>query len=159
MGDQEESEVVEGVRDHGKVVDGAGYDGKCPRRARNMHVVETNAQRQDNWLGGHLGDREESEGAEDGLVRASVVDSAGHDGIGPTSEGNQRFVEINAQCRENRPGGHSGEQVESGVIKADRKRRNDGIGVVYDGNRRREDGAASSARRESKRLKTKLLAE
>ena len=52
---------------------------------------------------------------------------------------------MNAQCQANQPGGHLSEGAESGVIKGDRKRQNNGIGIVYDGNRCSEDGTTSSA--------------
>ena len=43
MGKLERSRGVEGVRDRGKVVDGAEHDGMCPRSRGNEREVETNA--------------------------------------------------------------------------------------------------------------------
>ena len=130
-----------------------------PEGVRDEHVDGTNAPCRHRDPGERLDLQMESRGVEVDQDRRKVVDSAGHDGIRPRSKGNERVVETNALCRDNRPGGHSGERVESGEVGGKRERQCDGNGVGYDGRRCRKDGATSSARRESKRLKTRLLAE
>ena len=89
---------------------------------------------------------------------AKVVDSAEYDGIGPSNDGNKRRVETNALCREVEPGGHLGEPEASRGVEGDWRRRNDGKGVGHDGKGCRMDGATSSARRDSKQVKTDPLA-
>ena len=54
-------EVNLGRRD---VVDDIKCDGICPRSKENKHVIEMNAQRQDQGLGGAEGDRVELRGVE-----------------------------------------------------------------------------------------------
>ena len=68
-GEQEESEVIEGVRDHETVANHAGYNRKHPRSDGSTRVVETNAQRRENRPRGHLGERDWShENDGDGAV-------------------------------------------------------------------------------------------
>ena len=129
-----------------------------PTDRGNQRGGDTSAQCRARGSGGDGGDQVKSRGTEVDWGRRNVGKGAEHDRVRTRTDGNERVVETNAQRRVNRPGGHSSEGTESGVVKGDRKRRNDGIGVVCDGNRCSEDGATSSARRESKRLKTKMLA-
>ena len=118
-----------------------------------------NALHQDTGPGGRLGEQEASRVVEGNPDHAKVVSHTKYDGGHTRTEENECIIKMNMQHQENQPGGHSSKQVEPGVVKGDLKRRNDGIGVAHDGNRCREDGAMSSAHRESKQLKTRLLAE
>ena len=105
MGEPEASRGVEGVRDHGTVVDGAEHDRTCPRADRSERIIETNAP-----------------------------------------------------CRRNRPGDHIGDREASRDVEGDWSRKIDVDGVGYNGRRDGKDGATSSARCDSKRVETRLLA-
>jgi hypothetical protein len=130
-----------------------------PRNVRNERADEMDAPDRDRSPGGHRGEQESLRGVEGVQGRGTVIERAGYDWIRTRSKDNECVVETNALRRDTRPGGHPGEQVGSADIQDNRERRDDGIGVGYDGNGCRMDGATSSARRESKRLKTRLLAE
>ena len=75
----------------------------------------------------------------------NIGKGAEHDRVRTRTDGNERIVKMNVQHQVNQPGGHLSEGAESGVVKGDWEHRNDGIGVVYDGNRFSEDGTTSSA--------------
>ena len=126
---------------------------------RNERADETDAPRRDWPPGGHLGDREESEGVEGKPDRAKVLEGAGYDGIRHRTEGNERGIDTNALRRVRGPGGHSGEEVESGEVGGERERQSDGDGVGCDGRRCRMDRATSGTRRDSIRVETQPLAE
>jgi hypothetical protein len=113
----------------------------------------------DRSPGGHRGEQESLRGVEGVQDRGTVIERAGYDWIRTRIVENERVGDTSALRRETRPGGHPGEQVGSAGVQDNRERRDDGIGVGYDGNRCRMDGATSSARRESKRLETRMLAE
>jgi hypothetical protein len=129
-----------------------------PRRVRNERVDETNAPRRRNSPGGHLGEPEASRGVEGVRDRGTVVDSAEHDGICPSNDGNERFVKTNARSRRTRPGGHMGEPKASRDVEGDWSRESDGDGVGYNGRRDGKNGATSSICCGSKRAETRLLA-
>ena len=90
--------------------------------------------------------------------RGTVVDGARHDGIRPSSDGSERRVETNTPCREVEPGDHIGDPKASRDVEGDWSRESDGDGVGYNGRRDGKDGATSSARCDSKRVETRLLA-
>jgi hypothetical protein len=106
-----------------------------------------------------LGDRDESEVVEGDPDRPNVVDGAECDWIRPKSDGNARGVDGNTPCRDPGPGGHSGRRAEPGEVEANQERESGGDGGDTDGRRGRMDSATSGARRESKRLETRPLAE
>ncbi|KAH0829128.1 hypothetical protein J3R83DRAFT_2604, partial [Lanmaoa asiatica] len=157
-GELGESKVVEVNSGHQQVVECAEYDGIRPRSGRNERVVETNAPRRDPRPQGHGGEEVESEVVEGNPDCQRVVEDGGYDGIGPMSVRNERVVETSALRRDVDLGGPIGEEVESGVVQDDRSRRNDGDGIHIDGRRRGKGGAPSSARSNSKRVNTKMLA-
>ena len=74
-------------------------------------------------------DREESEDIEGNSDHTNVVDHAGHDGIGPRSDGSKRIDETNAPCRDNQPGGHIGKRGGPGDAECDWEFQSDGNGV------------------------------
>ena len=57
IGEQAESEVVEGDWRCKKALNGGGYDGECTRSQEDKHGVETNAHCQDTGPGGQLGEQ------------------------------------------------------------------------------------------------------
>ena len=65
-----------------------------------------------------MGEPEASRGVEGVRDRGMVVDDAEHDGMCPSSRGNEREVETNAPCREVEPGDHIGEPKASKAIGA-----------------------------------------
>ena len=69
---------------------------ECPRNVRNKHGNETNAPSPGRAPGGHIDDQEALQGVKGDPDRASVVEDAKYDGIGPRSVGNKRVVETNA---------------------------------------------------------------
>ena len=131
---------------------------ECARNVRNERVDGTNAPSRNTGSGGRLEVQEKSRRAEVDRDRRKVLEGAGHDGKRPKSEENQRDVETNALCRVRGPGGHRGEEVESGDVEGDREHQSDGDGIEMDGRQWRMDGATSGARHDSKRVGTKLLA-
>ena len=133
-------------------------DPEGPKSVSDERVDETNAPCRRNGPGGHLGEPEASRGVEGVRNCGKVVDGAEHNGIRPSSRGNEREVVPNPPCRDRRPRGHSGEQESSRVVEGDWRRRTDVEGVAYDWERREMDGATSGARRDSKRAETDPLA-
>jgi hypothetical protein len=77
LGLQGESRGVEVVWDHGKDVDGTGYDGIWPRHVENERVVETNPQSQDTGPGGRIGEQDEMGDVERDWKRKIVVGGGG----------------------------------------------------------------------------------
>ena len=124
----------------------------------NQRVDDANALCRDTWPGGQMGELEGSRGVEVVRDRVKVVDGAGYDLIHPRTDGNERVVETNSQCRRTGPGGHGGEQVGWGDIEGDRERQRDGDGDQRGGRRGGQDGATSGARRDPKRVETTPLA-
>ncbi|KAH0835585.1 hypothetical protein J3R83DRAFT_9310, partial [Lanmaoa asiatica] len=91
--------------------------------------------------------------------RGNVIDGGRCNGIGPMSVRNERVINTNTLRQDVDPGDPSmGEEVESEVIQDNRNRENDGDGVHGDGRRCGMSGATSSARSDSKRVNTKMLA-
>ena len=129
-----------------------------PRSFRNQHVNETNAPCRRNGPGGHLGEPEASRGVEGVRHCGKVVDGAEHNGIRPSSRGNEHKLETNAPCRAVEPGDHIGDREASREVKGNWSRESDGDGVGYHGRRDGKDGATSGARRDSKRVETRPLA-
>jgi hypothetical protein len=130
-----------------------------PRSVSNERVDEANAPRRRNSPGSLLGEPEASRGVEGVRDRGTVVDSAEHDRIGLSSDGNERFVETSARSRRTRPGGHMGESKASRDVEGDGSRESDGDGVGYHGERGKMDGVTSGARGDSKRVDPRPLAD
>ena len=57
---REESEDVEGDREHWKIVEGGRHNGICPKTDRNACRVDTNLQHRDRGPGGQLGEQDGS---------------------------------------------------------------------------------------------------
>ena len=91
--------------------------------------------------------------------RRNVVEGAGYNGKQPEIVKNERDVETNALRRGNGPGGHLVEEVGPGDIEDDREHQSDGDGDEMNGRTARMDDATSGARRESKRLESRPIAE
>ena len=72
-------------------------DPEHPRSVSNKRVDRTNAPCRRNGPGGHLGEPEASRGVEGVWDRETVVDGAKHDGMCPSSRGNERKVEMNVR--------------------------------------------------------------
>ena len=141
------------------VVQGDVHSHPEPHRGgTNDDGIETKPSSRDTEPRRHLGEPEASRGVEGVRDRGTVVDGAGHNGIRPSSDGSERRVETNAPCRRNRPGGHMGEPKASRDVEGDWSRKIDVDGVGYNGRRDGKDGATSSARCDSKRVETRLLA-
>jgi hypothetical protein len=121
-------------------------------------VDDANAPRRRHSPGSHLGEPEASRGVEGVRDRGTVVDSAEHDRIGLSSDGNEREVGTNAQCRRNRPKGHLSKLKASKGAQGDWGRQTDVEDVGYDQERGEMGGATSGARRDSKRVETDPLA-
>ena len=83
---------------------------ESPRMVSNERADETDAPRRYWPPGGCLELQGESEVIEGEPDPTNVVDHTGYDGKGPRSDGSERVVEMNAPCRENRPGGHIHQQ-------------------------------------------------
>ena len=118
---------------------------------------ETSASDRDTGPGGHRGEEESSRVVEGESDRESVVDRAEYDRIRPIGDRDERGGDTNLPGRDRGPGCWLGEQDESGGVADDRERQSDGDSVGNDGRRGRMDGAASGARRDSKRVETKTL--
>ena len=82
-----------------------------PRSIINEHVDRTDAADRDNGLGGHLNLPEDLRGIKIESDSRKVVDGVDYDRISRGHKESQRAIETDAQCRENGPGGHLGEQV------------------------------------------------
>jgi hypothetical protein len=149
-------EARDELHDPGGEADAPGDPESDPQGPRGG---DTNAPGRATGPGGHLEWPGESRGAEVDLEHRKVTERAGYDWIRTRIVENERVGDTSALRRDTRPGGHPGEQVGSAGVQDNRERRDDGIGVGYDGNRCRMDGATSSTRRESKRLETRMLAE
>ena len=89
-----------------------------PRSVSDERVNRTNAPCRRNGPGGHLGEPEASRGVEGVQDRGMVVDDAKHDGMCPSSHGNECEVETNTPCREVEPEHHIGEPKASRAIGA-----------------------------------------
>ena len=129
-----------------------------PHSDTECHGGKMNALRRDKGPRGHMGELERSRGVEGIRDRGMVVNGAEHDGIHPSSCENEREVETNAPCRRNRPGGLMGEPKVLRDVEGDWSHKSDVDGVRYNGRRDGKDGATSSARCDSKRVETRLLA-
>ena len=90
----------------------------------------------------------DSRGAEVDRDCHEVTEGAGHDGIRPRTEKNERYVEMDALCRVRGLGGHVIEEVEPRDIEGEWERESNGDSIEMDGRRRRMDGARSGARRD-----------
>ena len=77
---QEDSRGVKVDRDRRKVLEGAGYDGRCPRTEENQRDVETNAQCRARGSGGQIGEEVEPEDVEGDWERQSDGDGVAYDG-------------------------------------------------------------------------------
>ena len=88
----------------------------------------------------------------------TLVEDADYDGIHPRSDENERVVETNVLRRVGGPGGPEGDQEAMGDVEDDWDRQDDAEGVGCDGNGGRKGGATSAAHRNSKRVKTDVLA-
>ena len=129
-----------------------------PRKVENERVVETNVHRRGRGPRGHLGKPEALGDVEGDPDHARVVEGAGYDGIGPSSNRNERVDDTKVLRPDRRPGGHLGEPESSRVVEGDWRRRTGVDGVGYHGIWCSKDSATSDARRESKRLETRSLA-
>ena len=134
------------------------YQGS-PRGDTSDGGAGTNAPSRDTGPGGHRGEEEASRVVEGVRDRVKVVNGAGYDGTRPRSDGSERDVEPNAQCRRTGPLGHRGERDGLGDVEDDLERRSDGEGDEMDGEPGGKGGAMSGARRDSKRVETGPLAE
>ena len=128
------------------------------RGGTNDNGIETKPSSLDTEPRHHLGEPEVSRGVEGVRDRGTVVDDAEHDQTCPRADGSERIVKTNTPCRRNRPGGHMGEPKASRDAEGDWSRKSDVDGVGYNGRRDGKDGATSSARCDSKRVETRLLA-
>ena len=132
---------------------------KRPRKVSNERVDETDAPGRDRPPGGHRGEQEVSRAAKGDPDRTNVVDHAGYDGRHPRSRGNERVVETSALRQVRGPGGYLDERAESGDVGDYQMTQSGGDGVQGVGKRGGKNGATSNARRESKGLETRSLAE
>jgi hypothetical protein len=130
-----------------------------PRAGTSDDVDGTDASCRDRTPEGHLDLEDKSGDVEGDWSRAEVVEGAGYDGKRPRTEENERVGDTNARCRDKWPGGHLGEQDESGDVEGDRERWSDGDSDQRVGRRGWKDGATSGTRRDSKRVETTPLAE
>ena len=90
-----------------------------------------------------------------------VFDGADYDKISHGHKESRRAIETDAQCRENGPRDHLGEQVEReilGAIERDWRRQNVVEGDGYDENDGWKDGVTSGARCDPKRVGKQSLA-
>ena len=87
-----------------------------------------NTPSRDTDPGGHRGEEVESRDVEVVQDYGSVFNSAGYDGTHPRSDGSERDVEMNMQCRHTGPLSHRGEQVELGGNQGNQERQNCGNG-------------------------------
>ena len=117
----------------------------------------TNAPCRDTGPGGLVGEQVEPRDVEGVWSQKMVVNRVEYDGTGPRSDGSERGVETNAQCRHTGPGGRLGERDGLGDVEDDLERRSDGDGDQTDEGRGGKDGAMSGARRDSKRVDTTPL--
>ena len=85
-----------------------------PRSVINERVDGTDAPDRDNGLGGYLDPPEDPRGIKVESDGRRVVDGANSRG----HKESQRAIETDAQCRENGPGGHLGEQVKREMSRA-----------------------------------------
>ena len=76
LGEPEASRGVEGVRDCGTVVDGAGHDGIRPSSDGSECRVETNTLRRDKGPRGHMGELERLRGVEGDWDRCRALYSS-----------------------------------------------------------------------------------
>ena len=159
LGEMDGSRGTEGDSDRASAIDHAEIDGIGPGNERNERGGDANPPSRDRDPGGHSGGQVELRVVEGGSGRHKVVDRAGYDWIHPRTDGNERVVETNAQCRDGGPGGRFGEQVGLEDIEGDRERQSDGDGDQRGGRRGRMDDATSGARHDSKRVGTTSLAE
>ena len=131
----------------------------CPIDDGNARGGETNPPSRGTGPGGHRGDQEARRGDEVDSGHLKVSKRAEYDEVRTRSDGNVRVIETDALRPEKDPGGPEGEQDELGSVGSDWERRNDGEVDGYDGNGDQRSGATSGARRDSKRVETKTLAE
>ena len=158
-GEQVESRCTEGNSDRASAIDHAEIDGIGPGSERNEHGGDVIPPSRDRDPGGHSGGQVELRVIEGGSGRYKVVYCAGYDWIRPRTDGNERVVETNAQCRDRGPGGRLGEQVRWEDIKGDRERQSGGDGDQRGGRQGLMDDTTSGVRHDSKRVGTTLLAE
>jgi hypothetical protein len=144
--------------DKGVVPDDLQNDPERPRSVSNERVDRTNAPSPDKAPGGHKDDQEALRDIEGDSDRGTVVDSAEHDGMCPSSRRNEREDKTNAPHRRNSPEGHLGEPEVSRGVEGVRDRESVVDSAEYDGRRGGKHGATSGARRDSKRVATTLLA-
>ena len=94
-------------------------DPKGSKSVSDERIDRMNAPCQRNSPGGHLGEPEASRGVEGVRDCRMVVDGAEHNGIRPSSRGNEHEVETNVPCREVEPGDHIGELEKSRSVEGD----------------------------------------
>ena len=78
---------------------------------------------------------------------------------GPRGDASDDGGDANPPSRDRGPGGRLGERDELGDVEGDLERQSDGDGDGMEGRRGSKDGATSGARRDSKRVETRPLAE
>jgi hypothetical protein len=144
--------------DEAVVPDDLQNDPERPRSVSNERVDRTNAPSPDKAPGGHKDDQEALRDVEGDSDRGTVVDSAEHDGMCPSSRRNEREDKTNAPHQRNSPEGHLGEPEVSRGVEGVRDRESVVDSAEYDGRRGGKHGATSGARRDSKRVETTLLA-
>ena len=103
LGDREKSEVVKGDPDHGKVVEGARYNGKRPKSIRDARDVEMNVLRRDGGPGGHRDKEDKSGGIGGKQERQSDGDGVEKDGTGCRMDGATSGARRNSKQVETRP--------------------------------------------------------
>ena len=145
--------------DETAVPNGTNEVQEGPKSVSNERVDETDAPGQDRAPGGHRGEQEASRAAKGDPDRTNVVHHAGYDGRHPRSHGNERIVETSALHQVRGPGGYLDERAESGDVGDYQTTQSGGGGVQGVGKRGGKNSATSNARRESKGLETRSLAE
>ena len=144
--------------DNEAVVPGDPQNDSHPRSVSDERIDRMNAPSLDKAPGGHIDDQEALRDIEGDSDCGTVVDGAEHDGVCPSSCGNERRIETDARSRRTRPGGHMGKPKASRDVKGDWSHESDGDGVGYNGRRDGKDGTTSGTRRDSQRVETRPLA-
>ena len=144
--------------DNEAVVPGDPQNDSHPRSVSDERIDRMNAPSLDKAPGGHIDDQEALRDIEGDSDCGTVVDGAEHDGVCPSSCGNERRIETDARSRRTRPGGHMGKPKALRDVKGDWSHESDGDGIGYNGRRDGKDGTTSGTRRDSQRVETRPLA-